>query len=90
MTSNAMHNLFALGADEWLERARHDARKLLKNRNSITIEDVLDICPKPEYLHKNTVGSVFNRDFVPIGFIKSKRLVSRGRWIRTWKLRDEE
>lgn len=88
MKQLSMNDLFQMGKEDWLEQARHEAKKLLRRRHVITIEDVLDVCPKPTYLHRNTIGSVFNGDFVPVGFAKSKRLVSRGRWIRQWKLKD--
>lgn len=88
MANKDIKDLFGKEREEWLESARHEAKKLLSRRYSITIEDVLAVCPKPTYLHRNTIGSVFNGDFVPIGFSKSKRTVSRGRWIRTWRLRD--
>jgi hypothetical protein len=89
MQQLTMHDLFGKGREDWLETARHEARKLLRARQFITIEDVLDICPKPTYLHRNTIGSVFNNDFVPVGFAKSRRTVSKGRWIRQWKLKNE-
>lgn len=88
MNQLSMTDLFGKGREDWLEAARHEARKLLKTRYNITIEDVLEVCPKPTYLHRNTIGSVFNNDFVPVGFAKSRRAVSKGRWIRQWKLKD--
>jgi hypothetical protein len=85
----SMNDLFRKGKEDWLQSARDEAKKLLKRRYSITIEDVLEVCPKPTYLHRNTIGSVFNGDFVPVGFTKSKRLVSKGRYIRQWRLRHQ-
>lgn len=89
MQQLSMNDLFQKGREDWLEEARHEAKKLLSRRYMVTIEDVLDVCPKPAYLHRNTIGSVFNSDFVPVGFTKSRRAVSKGRWIRQWRLKDE-
>jgi len=85
----SMNDLFNKGKEDWLEKARHTAKKLLAGRYSITIEDVLEICPRPDYLHRNTIGKVFNDEFVPVGFEKSRRAISKGRWIRKWRLRSE-
>ena len=87
MKQLSMDDLFHKGREDWLGEARHTAKKLLARRLEITIEDVLDVCPKPTYLHRNTIGAVFNSDFVPVGFAKSRRLVSKGRWIRKWRLK---
>lgn len=85
----SMLDLFQKSREQWLEEARVAARKLLGLRDSVTIEDVLELCPRPTYLHRNTTGKVFNEDFIPIGFAKSKRSISKGRWIRQWRLKYE-
>ena len=85
--TQAMFDLFKKTREQWLQEARDAARKLLAYRDHITIEDVLEVCPKPEYLHRNTVGRVFDSEFQHVGFAKSKRVISKGRWIQQWRLR---
>lgn len=81
----SMQDLFRKSKQEWLDEARAAARRLLMSRYSITIEDVLEVCPRPTYLHRNTTGSVFNdNDFTPVSYAPSRRTVSHGRTVRTW------
>lgn len=81
-------DLFDKSREEWLEDARNTAKKLLRDHPSITIEDVLDVCPRPSYIHRNSTGAVFkNGEFRTTGYTKSRRAVSKGRWIFRWALR---
>jgi hypothetical protein len=85
-----MSDLFQLGKEHWLDQARSKARDLLEVKPNITIEDVLAECPKPLYLHRNTIGSVFKHDdFMPVGWKVSKRSQSRGRPVRVWVMRKD-
>jgi hypothetical protein len=86
MVQTTINGLFTEQKQAWLEEARYTARKLLETRESVTIEDVLKECPRPSYLHRNVCGSVFDSDFKSVGFTKSKRPVSKGRWIQQWVL----
>lgn len=79
-------DLFKKEREAWLEEARTTAKKLLEDKSLITIEDVLKECPRPEYIHRNTTGKVFNSDFKPVGWRKSKRPVMNGRFVRVWRL----
>lgn len=89
MQQLTIQDMFGSTREKWLMSARHTARKLLSRNETITIEDVLKVCPRPTYIHRNTTGRVFeDEDFQPVGFEKSKRPVSKGRWIRTWKLKE--
>lgn len=84
-----MQDLFQKSREQWLEEARHTARKILMGKQTITIEDVLDQCPRPKYLHQNTTGSVFKSpEFKPVGFATSRRTISHGRTVRVWSLKD--
>lgn len=84
-----MPDLFNQSREQWLEGARHTARQLLRRRRTITIEDVLEIFPRPKYLHRNTTGNVFrNEMFHPVGYTLAKKLTSHGRVIRLWTLSD--
>lgn len=82
-------SLFSQGKEQWLTEARDAARKLLKSRQTITIEDVLEVCPKPAYLHRNTIGSVLRHtDFKVVGYTLAKKPSSNSRLIRLWGLRN--
>lgn len=87
MLAATIPQLFQDTKREWLIGARITAKRLLKTKPRITIEDVLAVYPLPKYLHRNTIGNVFrDRDFQSVGFTKSRRAVSRGRWIMYWTL----
>lgn len=81
-------DLFKKEREAWLENARLTAKELLEDKPLITIEDVLKVCPRPEYIHRNTTGKVFNNDFQPVGWRKSKRPIMNGRFVRIWRLKD--
>lgn len=86
--SATIRDLFRKSKESWLEDARAAAIKLLKRRPYITIDDVTKEVPLPSYLHKNTVGGVFQTpDFKAVGFTVSTRPVAHGRVIRKWALR---
>lgn len=81
-------DLFTKGRQEWLDEARETARNLLKKSKFITVEDVLKKCPRPQYIHKNTVGSIFkDDDFVAVGWRRSARPLMNGRQVRVWTLK---
>lgn len=85
-----MPDLFQQTKADWLDGARATAIRLLRKRHTITIEDVLAEYKFPKYLHRNTIGAVFQeKHFVSVGFIKSNRRVSRGRVIQKWTLSDK-
>ena len=81
-------DLFKKEREAWLENARLAAKELLEDKPLITIEDILKVCPRPEYIHRNTTGKVFNNDFQPVGWRKSKRPIMNGRFVRIWRLKD--
>lgn len=80
-----MSDLFAKERQQWIDDCQATARKLLTHREEITVEDVLAECPRPKYIHRNTTGQVFKHpDFRMTGFTKSRRTISKGRWIMKW------
>lgn len=80
-------DIFKEEKERWLTEARQTARELLRDKESVTIDDVIDLCPRPKYLHRNTNGAVFNRDFESVGFTKAVHPAAKGRWIQMWKLK---
>ena len=86
--SQTVRDLFNKEREAWLNNARKAAKKLLKTRSVITIEDVLSECPRPQFVHRNTTGRVFNDlDFVAVGWRHSSRPLMKGRQVREWTLR---
>ena len=73
--------------EDWLDQCRSIAKKLLRNMDSITIEDVTKLCPRPAYLHRNITGAVFNDEFYPVGYTTAKHKEARGHVIRKWRLK---
>lgn len=90
MKQQTMQDLFQKTKKDWLEGARATAVKMLRKRHTITIEDVLAEYKLPSYLHRNTIGRVFqDNHFVSVGFTRSTRRVSNGRVIQQWALSDK-
>lgn len=87
--TKTVKDLFQAEKVKWLDGARAAARKLLRYRRTITIEDVLEIHPLPTYIHRNTAGRVFQcDDFHAVGWTPSTRRVSHGRHVRVWEKAD--
>lgn len=83
-------DLFQKTGADWLDEAAHVAESIAKVRGSVSIDDVLAVCPRPKYLHKNITGSVFRKDvFRCTGFKKSQRLLAKGRIVCIWSLKSE-
>lgn len=82
-----MSDVFSLQKEGYLKTCRKVARELLRNKETVTIEDITKLVPRPAYLHRNTLGSVFNNEFVPVDFVKAKHSEAKGRYIRTWRLK---
>lgn len=82
-----IQDMFGLTRQGWLEECRKTAKLLLRNQETITVEDVLTLVPRPEYIHRNSTGSIFNNEFKAVGWTQSKRPISKGRYIMKWKLK---
>jgi hypothetical protein len=82
-------DLFKQPKIAWLEKARAEARKLLERKEYITSEEVTEVCPLPRYLHRNTIGGIFQHpDFQVVGVTFARRPSSNSRLIRKWALRN--
>lgn len=89
--AQTMPSLFAETKQTWIEGARIKARKLLEHKQRITIEDVTRDYPLPDYLHRNTIGAVFNsKEFESVGFTTAQNPAARGHVIRYWTLKDAD
>ena len=82
--------MFHRDAEEWLEEARLAAEAIIEDRGQCTIEDVLNVKPLPNHLHRNTIGNVFKDHdrFRPIGYALAKKTSSHKRVIRIWTTTD--
>ena len=88
--SKTVQDLFRSERTEWIQSARMIARKLLTQRQQITIVDVLNELPRPQYVHPNTTGHIFrDKDFKLVGFRKSTSKFARGRFVGVWELNEE-
>lgn len=85
-----MQDVFKSEREMWLDEARATARKLLMTRERITINDVLAEVGRPDHIHRNTTGSVFNhKDFKKCGYTRSTGKLANGRYVFQWKLAEE-
>jgi len=83
-----IQDMFGLTRQVWLEDCRAAAKQLLQTRESVTVEDVLLLQPRPEFIHRNATGSIFsNGEFKSVGWTQSKRPQSKGRYIMQWRLK---
>lgn len=89
--AQTVQDLFNMSREEWLDGARVRARHLLRNRSTITSEDITRDYPLPKYLHHNTIGHILkeNDTFHAVGYTRAKRPSSNGRVIRVWTLSDK-
>lgn len=77
---------------ELLRRLRETAKRLAMERGEITTDDVHDAMPIPDGVDPRILGGVFHprKEWVRTGQRPSKRRdKNHGRWLSTWKLREE-
>lgn len=69
-----------------LERAREIARELTTNGRVISADDVQAVLAKEGVDLGNSAGSIFiGGEFEQVGYTKSKRVISHGNLLRTWR-----
>lgn len=79
-------SLAACRQAELLERARRIAVSLAEEHGTVDICDVLELMP--DVPTGNWLGSVFTgHRFERVGFIRSRRVSSHGRFVSNWRLR---
>jgi len=92
MKTKTAKDLFQAERLAWIEDCRAAARRLLREQlgREVTIEDVVEQCPRPTYIHVNTAGQVFRcDDFVACGWVKARKPTSNSRYIMKWRLSDD-
>lgn len=82
-----IQDMFGYSREAWLTECRKTAKQLLRYMDWVTSEDIIKLVPRPTYLHRNTVGAIFDGQFKPVGFVKAQRVEAKGRWIRQWRLK---
>lgn len=72
---------------EYLTRAREAALKLLETKDTITINDVRDLCPPPKQFDGRVMGAVLTTsDFKATGeYVKSSRSTCHKRPIQKFR-----
>jgi hypothetical protein len=73
---------------EWLANARAAARRIAREKGTVTIDEVRECCPPPADADPRVMGAVMQpREFVLIKFVESRRKACHGRPIGLFKLR---
>jgi len=81
-------DLFEKERSEFLEYCRWVARKIVRDQDTITIDDVRSQVELPLNIDGRVFGAVFNRDeWEKIGYAQTKRQSSHGRPIAVFKLK---
>jgi len=75
---------------DYLEYARDAARWLLEERETITIDDVREICPPPPDINPCVMGAVFRtKDFEGTGeYVRTRRGIAHARAVQRFRLAD--
>lgn len=73
--------------EAWVEKARSTAKALAAWKGSVSIDDVLEACPRPESVHPNATGAIFReRCWKRIGYTQSKNPSAHARVIGIFEL----
>ena len=80
---------FETGKMQWLASARAAARRIAREKGTVTIAEVRECCPPPADVDPRVMGAVMQpREFQLIKFVESRRKACHGRHIGLFKLRD--
>lgn len=89
--AQTVQDLFRGSYQDYIDTLRAEARKQLRLKPSITIEDLTEVHPRPDFVKPNTMGKVFlHPDFEPTGApVRAKHQSAKGHWLGRWKLSRE-
>lgn len=74
---------------QWLANARAAARRIAREKGTVTIDEVRECCPPPVGVDPRVMGAVMQpREFQMIKFVESRRKACHGRHIGLFKLKD--
>lgn len=72
---------------EWVEKARRVGLQIARTFGRVSIEDVLKICPRPDSVSQNAVGSVLRGNNLRlVGYKVALKKSSHGRKIGIYEL----
>jgi len=80
--------LFEEHREEWLDRARADARMIGTRQELVTIDDVRALCPPPPDVDPRVMGAVFTRsEWESVGYQRSARRECHNRPVGVFRLK---
>lgn len=72
--------------DDYITKARAVAEILAAKQGSVTINDVLKICPRPENVHPNAIGAIMRSKHLKlISFVHSDKISAHARRIGVYE-----
>lgn len=73
--------------EAWVEKARSTAKSLAIWKGCVSIDDVLEACPRPASVNPNATGAVFREKcWKKIGYTQSKNPSAHARVIGLYEL----
>ena len=88
--ANTTKDLFGGNRTAFVNECRTVARKLLKQRPCITIDDVREYVQLPEYMNPLVFSQVFRDDeFETCGYTVSERRASKARLLCKWRRKEQ-
>lgn len=74
---------------EWVDQARIVAKNLATQYGSVSIDEVLEHCPRPAHIHPNATGTVFREKcWMKIGYKQSTISSAHARAIGVFRLKE--
>ena len=72
----------------WVDKARSTAKALAILHGSVSIDDVLSMCSRPEAVHPNSTGAIFRENiWEKIGYKQSEKPSAHARVVGIYKLK---
>jgi hypothetical protein len=72
----------------WVDKARSTAKALAVLNGSVSIDDVLAMCKRPEAVHPNATGAIFRENiWEKIGYKQSANPSAHARVVGIYKLK---
>jgi hypothetical protein len=72
----------------WVDKARSTAKALAALNGSVSIDEVLSMCSRPEAVHPNATGSIFRENvWQKIGYKQSANPSAHARVVGIYKLK---
>jgi hypothetical protein len=73
----------------WVDKARSTAKALAVLHGSVSIDDVLSMCNRPEAVHPNATGAIFRENiWEKIGYKQSEKPSAHARVVGIYKLKE--